>query len=76
MSHPRWPLVFLLFASAAPVAAQSAAAGALEGSVTDAGGQVLPDVSVTLRNGATEERYETKTDVAGAFSFSLLPPGT
>ena len=70
-------LVFFLFtAGAIPVCAQSAAAGALEGSVTDTAGRRLADVNVELLNAATDERHAAKADAAGAFRFSLLPPGT
>lgn len=55
---------------------QSAAAGALEGSVTDAAGQRLPEVTVRLLNAATDERHDARADGTGAFHFSLLPPGT
>jgi len=59
----------------APASGQSAAAGALEGSVTGKGGQGLPDVTVSLWNAATNERHSAKSDTTGAFRFSLLPPG-
>ncbi len=66
----------MLLAGAAPVYGQSAAAGALEGWVTDAAGLRLADVTVRLLNPATDERHDAKADAAGAFRFSLLPPGT
>jgi hypothetical protein len=61
---------------AAPAWAQSAAAGALEGSIADGAGQRLAEARVTLLNAATGERHEAKADSAGAFRFTLLPPGT
>jgi len=68
--------VLILFAAASlPACGQSAAAGALEGSVTGAAGQPLADVTVRLWNAATNERYAAKSGAAGAFRFSLLPPG-
>src|SRR3954470_16973987 len=60
----------------APAYAQSAAAGALEGSVTDAAGQPLAEATVRVLNAATDERHDAKVDATGAFRFSLLPPGT
>jgi len=66
----------LVAAGSVPARAQSAAAGALEGSVTDAAGQQLPEVTVKLLNAATDERHIATADAAGAFRFSLLPPGT
>ncbi len=77
MNSCRWILVLALFlAGWTPAYSQSAAAGALEGSVTDGTGQRLADVSVLLLNAATEERYSTQSDSTGAFRFSLLPPGS
>jgi hypothetical protein len=55
---------------------QSAAAGALEGSVTDTAGERVAEVTVRLLNAATDERHVAKADADGAFHFSLLPPGT
>jgi len=55
---------------------QSAAAGALEGSVTDSSGQRLAGVTVRLVNGATDDHHAATADETGAFRFSLLPPGT
>ncbi len=50
-------LAFLIILAAAMTArAQSAAAGALEGSVADAAGQRLAGARVTLLNSATGER--------------------
>ncbi|MDE3168315.1 MAG: carboxypeptidase regulatory-like domain-containing protein, partial [Acidobacteriota bacterium] len=68
--------VLVLIAVPALVRAQSAAAGALEGSVTDAEGKPVPDVTVQLVAPATEERLTAHADAAGAFHFSLVPPGT
>src|ERR1035437_9349854 len=74
--HPRIVLALVLASVlSVPAFRQSDAAGALEGSVTDAAGQPLPAVAVHLLNAATHERYAAKADAAGAFRFSLLPPG-
>jgi len=55
---------------------QSATTGALGGAVTDAAGAVLPNVAVTLVNSATTKRQAAVTGAGGAYSFSLLAPGT
>jgi hypothetical protein len=55
---------------------QSAAAGALEGSVNGLAGERLPGASIHLVNVATEEEFSVHADSGGAFRFSLLPPGT
>ena len=60
----------------APAKAQSAAAGALEGSVKDASGQALADVTITLRNIATDDHRTAHADASGTFHFSLVPIGT
>ncbi len=70
-------IALIVFAAGSlPAYGQSAAAGALEGSITDTAGQRMADVTVKLLNAATEERHAAKTDASGAFRFSLLPPGT
>jgi hypothetical protein len=68
--------VLVFAAGTAPAFAQSAAAGALEGSVTDAAGLRLAEVTVRLWNAATDERHSARSDASGTFRFSLLPPGT
>lgn len=68
--------LFLFLAGSVPACGQSAAAGALEGSVTDMAGQRLPEVTVKLLNAATEERHDATADASGVFRFSLLAPGT
>jgi hypothetical protein len=66
----------VLILLAGRLAGQSAAAGALEGSVTDSSGQRLAGVTVRLVNGATDDHHAATADETGAFRFSLLPPGT
>ena len=68
--------LLLLVAGALPALPQSAASGALEGTVSDGSGQPLADVTVRLLDTATDERRVAKADASGAFHFSLLPPGS
>jgi hypothetical protein len=71
-------LALILFASA-PLAvhAQSlAAGGAIEGTITDESGAVLPGVNVTIRNTGTGIVRETHTDPKGVYRAPLLPVGT
>jgi hypothetical protein len=68
--------MFVLLAGASPAFAQSAAAGALEGSVKDVAGQRIADARVTLLNASTGERLEARSDAAGVFRFALVPAGT
>jgi hypothetical protein len=67
--------LFAFAAGSATVYGQSAAAGGLEGSVTGIDGQRVAEVTVKLLNTATEDRHAAVADAAGAFHFSLLPPG-
>lgn len=55
--------------------AQSAG-GAIEGTVTDESGAVLPGATVTVRHQATGILRETSTDGSGVFRAPLLPVGT
>jgi hypothetical protein len=75
MGH-RIPALLILLAAAVTARAQSAAAGALEGSVNDLAGQRLPGAHITLLNAATGERQEAESDSTGAFRFALVPAGT
>lgn len=61
---------------AAPEArAQSATTGALAGTVRDSKDAILPGVSVTLLNQATNQRQAGRADASGRFQFPMLPPG-
>jgi outer membrane receptor protein involved in Fe transport len=73
-----WPFVALLLAaSPAPLFAQAqSAGGAVEGTVTDESGAVLPGATVTVRNQATGVARETTTDGVGVFRAPLLPVGS
>src|SRR6516165_11108524 len=50
--------------------------GAIAGLVRDQSGGVLPGVTVTVTNAATQESRQIITDEAGRYSAPLLPPGT
>jgi hypothetical protein len=45
------------------------------GTVTDSSGSVIPAATVTVTNLATSARFETRSDSAGNYVVSLLPPG-
>lgn len=55
--------------------AQSTTNGAISGTVTDASGAVLPNLSVTLKSTERGFTQETKTNAQGAYQFPLLEPG-
>ena len=64
----------ILCALAASAFAQSTAT--LQGTVVDASGATVPNVTVTARNQATGEERVTQTDTAGAYVLASLPVGT
>jgi outer membrane receptor protein involved in Fe transport len=62
---------------ATPAFAQSqAAGGAIEGTITDQSGGLLPGVTVSIRNQATGIVRDTVTDAKGVYRAPLLPVGT
>ncbi|HWM90368.1 MAG TPA: TonB-dependent receptor [Thermoanaerobaculia bacterium] len=67
--------MLLLLASPAP-AQTLAAGGAIEGTVRDETGAVLPGATVTVRNEETEATRTTTTDGTGSYMAPLLPVGT
>ena len=72
-------LLFLLIVSlsAAPLLAQSQAAnGAIEGTITDTSGGVLPGVTVTIVNLETGADRSVVTNEKGLYRAPLLPLGT
>jgi hypothetical protein len=69
-----WILTITFFVCAAPLLAQFRSS--IEGTVSDASGAVLADVSVELTNTATGITQTVQTSTAGVFRFPTLPPGT
>ena len=72
-------LAVLAIFLALPLSARAqslAAGGAIEGTVTDESGGVLPGVNVTIRNVATGITRVTQSDGAGVYRAPLLPVGT
>lgn len=68
-------VVCLATAGSAPSAAQGLT-GQLSGTVADAGGGVMPGVTVVLKNAGTNQTRETVTGADGAFVFPDLLAGT
>jgi len=56
--------------------AQSTTTGAISGTVTDATGAVLPDVTVNLKSTEKGFTQSAKTNAQGGYQFALLEPGT
>jgi Carboxypeptidase regulatory-like domain/TonB-dependent Receptor Plug Domain len=50
--------------------------GAIQGTITDASGAVLPGASVTITNTGTSQNLKLTTDSAGFYSSGPLPPGS
>jgi hypothetical protein len=59
--------------TALPARAQSTAT--LQGTVTDPQNAVMPGVSITVHNTATNQERNVVTDAAGAYVAAALPPG-
>jgi len=66
----------LLAFSSSFLMAQTAATGALQGTVTDASGAVVPNATATLTSTATGQERTATTGGDGTYRFPLLPPGT
>jgi hypothetical protein len=66
----------LLVLSAPSLMAQTAASGALTGTVTDPTGAVVPNVTVTVTSTDTGQVRAVSTDAAGTYKVGLLPPGS
>src|SRR6202140_5583162 len=54
---------------------QSAGTGALEGTITDPSGAVIPNVAVTLTSADTNQARTVTSSADGSYKFGLLPPG-
>ena len=68
-------LVTVLLLSTLALAQSQATTGVIEGTVTDATGAVLPGVTVTMKNTATNYEQVQVTDSGGRFRGVLLPLG-
>src|SRR5215813_2259900 len=66
--------LIMLFYLASPAMAQVDRTG-LNGTVTDASGQVLPDTQVTAVQTATGLRRETTSSPGGTYDIAALPVG-
>lgn len=65
----------LALAASSPLYGQTAATGALVGTVADTTGAILSGTKVTVTNEATEIRRAALTDSRGVYRFALLEPG-
>ena len=68
-------MALLIVLAATPSLAQTAATGAVTGTVRDQTGSMVPEADVSIRNTATNETRQVKSQPDGTFVFPLLPPG-
>jgi len=68
-------LLVIAMVMAPSLMAQSLVSGDLAGTITDPSGAVVPNAAVTLKNTATGATRTATSNAAGAYRFSLLPPG-
>jgi hypothetical protein len=71
----RAALVVSVIAALAGAASAQSSTATLQGTITDAGGGVLPGVVVKLQSPATGLVREAVTNGAGVFVFNFLPAG-
>jgi hypothetical protein len=71
------PILIVLVALLLPsmLAAQSTTNGAISGTVSDASGAVLPDITVNLKSTEKGFTSSSKTNAQGFYQFPLLEPG-
>jgi len=69
-------ILFLLSTATAPsLFSQTAATGALTGTLKDSSGALVPNATVTATSGGTGQVRTTTTSADGTYKFGLLPPG-
>jgi len=69
-------LVLALSATYLTLGAQTAGTGALEGTVTDTSGAIIPNATVTVTSNDTAQARSAATTSNGTYRFTLLPPGS
>jgi hypothetical protein len=69
-------LAFCLGWTTTPAAAQTAGQGAIQGTVTDQTGAVIPDATITAINMATSVKTVRLSSSAGFYNIAPLPVGT
>ena len=66
----------LLFTLSSIAFGQSIGAGTVTGTVLDPSGGTVPNVTVSIQNPVTRYKQSAKTDSAGAFRLTNVPPNT
>src|ERR1700722_11751324 len=68
-------MVLLALLLPGALVAQSTTNGAISGTVTDASGAILPDITINLKSTEKGFTNSTKTNSQGFYQFPLLEPG-
>ncbi|MGH9842204.1 MAG: carboxypeptidase regulatory-like domain-containing protein [Blastocatellia bacterium] len=68
-------LLLTVLSLAASASAQTAATGALTGTIADPTGAVLPSANVKVTNEVTSQARTVTTQSSGVYTVPLLPPG-
>ena len=68
-------LALCLMIMAPPLFSQTAATGAITGTVKDPSGAVVPNATVMATSIGTGQARTSTTDATGTYRFGLLPPG-
>jgi hypothetical protein len=68
-------IIALLVLASCTLHAQIAGTGAIQGTVTDSSGAVIPNATITLTNKATQVQRVNHSDKAGAFLFPNIEVG-
>jgi hypothetical protein len=68
-------LVLLSIGTTPALLGQTAATGALTGTLRDSSGAVVPNATVTATSVGTSQARTASTDADGTYKFGLLPPG-
>ena len=80
MTRPAGIAIFIALASltvpiAGLVAAAQSASATFSGTLLDAVGRILPNVTLVLANADSSQKYEAQSDQAGHFQLTGLPAG-
>jgi hypothetical protein len=67
--------MLLLILCATTLAIAQSTDATISGLITDPSGRVIPDADIVILNEATGVRYTSKTNGAGIYTASILPPG-
>src|ERR1700690_2361227 len=68
-------LIFCSILLTPPMFSQTAATGALSGTLRDSSGGVVPNATVTATSNGTAQGHSATTSADGTYKIGLLPPG-